>query len=423
MMNARFKKSLADVTRRKGRTLLVVLGICIGVFGLTAINTAEDHLLAAYAFSVGSQATQPDLVIDVDRLDPALQPQLAAVANVKTVQLSTTVQTQWHVTQAPGHVDMTIVSYPDLQHATLMPFDLLSGRYPAAGEIVMEYGDLATQSFSLGDTITVDTAQGTARLRIVGMARTAGVNTATTDTVRGYMSDASIQALPAYTNVATAPPLGALRLEHIAVKVQSIAQVNATATALGTLLRDHHIAVLGVGFPEPLVTSLQHLTGIFTLLQIVAFLAIALSGILILNTVTALVTEQIAIIGTMKALGGSRHSIIGGYLVTIAFISMIATVPGILLGLFCGYQLAATLAAASPLAPGPFTFSPGLIALSGAVGLGIPLLAAWVPIWNGTRITVREAISAYGVSVGRGRSVLARCGTRLTWVSQIVWLG
>ncbi len=53
--SASLRKSFADVTRRKGRTLLVVLGIFIGVFGLTAINTAEDSLFAALTFSLSGQ--------------------------------------------------------------------------------------------------------------------------------------------------------------------------------------------------------------------------------------------------------------------------------------------------------------------------------------------------------------------------------
>src|SRR5215469_7623323 len=196
-IGASLRKSFADVTRRKGRTLLVVLGIFIGVFGLTAINTAEDALLAAFTFSLGGQATQPDIVLDVDRLDPALLPTLQSVTDVQTVQYQTVFDTRWHVSRAPGHIPMTITSYPDLQHVPLSPFQVTSGRYPNIGEIVMEYGDLGLQSFAIGDTVTVDTAQGTAHLRVVGLARTPGHNPALSGTGEGYMSDPGLQQLTA----------------------------------------------------------------------------------------------------------------------------------------------------------------------------------------------------------------------------------
>jgi ABC-type antimicrobial peptide transport system permease subunit len=422
-LSASLCKSLADVTRRKGRTLLVVLGIFIGVFGLTAINITQDQLFAAFAYSVGSQATQPDLVMDVDRLDPALQSALLAVPNVKTVQYETTLSTQWHVNRAPGHVDLTIISYPDLQHVPLTPFELTGGRFPGAGEIVMEYGDIAIQPFHIGDLVTVDTTRGTASLRVVGLARTPGVNPATTDSARGYMLDTALQSLPAYTDLATAPPLGPLRLSHIAIKVTAITQVNSTVHALGVLFQSHHVTVLGVSYPEPIVAQLHQLDGIFTLLRILALLAMAMSGILLLNTVSTLIAEQTAIIGTMKAIGGTRAVILRGYLTSVGLYGLLATLPGLVLGILAGAGLASILAQEIPLAIGPFMVSPGLVALSLALGFGVPLLAALGPLWIGTRITVRAALAAYGIKTGPGNSWLARLGQHLTWVSQTTWLG
>ena len=61
--SARLRKSVADVTRRKGRTLLVTLGIFIGVFGLTVINSVEDTLvsrLRVHARLSGDAARLPD---------------------------------------------------------------------------------------------------------------------------------------------------------------------------------------------------------------------------------------------------------------------------------------------------------------------------------------------------------------------------
>jgi putative ABC transport system permease protein len=47
---------------------------------------------------------------------------------------------------------------------------------------------------------------------------------------------------------------------------------------------------------------------------------------------------------------------------------------------------------------GPFRLSPPAVAWQSAIALGVPVLAALSPVWNGTRITVREAISSYGLS-------------------------
>ena len=63
------RKSVADVTRRRLRTILVVLGIAIGVLGLTAINIASDALNASLSFSQ-KRSSSPDPTFSVKADDP-----------------------------------------------------------------------------------------------------------------------------------------------------------------------------------------------------------------------------------------------------------------------------------------------------------------------------------------------------------------
>ena len=66
-MHALTRKSLADVTRRKGRTLLMILGILTGVLGITAVTQASDQLGGAFFYSTDPQAV-PNIVIRVNAL-------------------------------------------------------------------------------------------------------------------------------------------------------------------------------------------------------------------------------------------------------------------------------------------------------------------------------------------------------------------
>ena len=421
LISASLRKSFADVTRRKGRTLLVTLGIFIGVFALTAINTAEDALFAAITFSMSSQAVQPDILVEVNHLDPALLPTLQSVTDVRTVQYQTVFNTQWHVSQGPGHINMAITSYPDLQHVPLTPFQLTSGSYPNAGEIVMEYGDLGLQQFSIGDTVTVDTAQGTARLRVVGLARTMGHNPASSGTGEGYMSDPGLQQITAGASTGLTPTNGVSLDPEFAIKVQSHA--TAVAATIQQLLPAHGVTVYNLSVQEHSPPRTHAIDGVFSLLRILIIVAVVMSGFLILNTVTTLVAEQTAIIGTLKAVGGTRGAIMRGYLLSVGNYSALATLPAIALSVFGGYQLAAQLATTVPIDIGSFVLQWWIVIVGLAVGFGVPLLAALLPLWNGTRISVRDALAAYGVSAGNGNGVIARLGQRLTWISQIVWLG
>jgi cell division protein FtsX len=265
-----------------------------------------------------------------------------------------------------------------------------------------------------------------------GLARTPGVNPAATGEARAYLSDAGLQQVyDALGDPQETRPDGQqipTLQQHIQVTfVAAGGQAASAATVLQDMLRAHNVAILDSGFaPKVSDAELDGISGVFVLLRTLALLAVALSALLILNTITTLVTEQTAIIGAMKAIGATRGAVMRGYLLTVAIYSVLATLPAIALGLYAGNLLASTLAPQIPLELGPFAVTLWVVALSMAVGLGVPILAALFPLWNGTRLTVREALSAYGVSgiEGRqGRSVFARLGQRLTWVSQATWLG
>jgi ABC-type antimicrobial peptide transport system permease subunit len=429
-LSARLRKSLTDVTRRKGRTLLVVLGIFIGVAGLTAINVTDDTLVGAFAFTRGYQTTQPDFQLTVDRLDPALLPALHSVAGVKAAQYISTFSACWRPVPTGCSVSIDLYSAPDLQHIPITPFQLTAGRYPGPGEIVMEQGDQSLHSVNIGDVVTLHIGDQSAQARVVGLARTPGVDPRTSGDALAYMSDAGLQQLVnALGNPTDTRPDGQqvpLFQHHIQVTFASAnPQLAGTAvTALQHVVQADGITVLGSGFaPKVDASTLGTIDGVFSLMRTLALVAVILSTLLILNTVTTLVTEQTAIIGTMKALGGTRGTIMRGYLVTVGIYALVATLPAIAVGLYAGNLLASALAPQIPLVLGPFAIAPWAVAASLVVGVGVPLLAALVPLWNGTRITVRDALSAYGVSVGQGRSALARLGGRLSWVSQTTWLG
>src|SRR5690348_10742109 len=121
LSSAALRKSLADVTRRKGRTLMVVLGIFIGVLGLTGVNFIQQTIFSAFSYSVGTAANAPDIMLGVNKLDTSLTPTLAAVPNVQAVQMQSIFATQWQISAAPGHIPIAIVGYPDLQHVPITP--------------------------------------------------------------------------------------------------------------------------------------------------------------------------------------------------------------------------------------------------------------------------------------------------------------
>src|SRR5215469_6373726 len=287
LLRASFRKSLSDVTRRKGRTLLVVLGIFIGIFGLTCINFTEDTLVGAFAFTLGYQATQPDYQLMVTKLDSSLLPELRAVTYVSTVQYESDFGACWQLTSTGCAVNIDIKSYPDLQHVPLTPFQLTGGSYPGVGQIVMEQGDQSLANVNIGDSITLHSPGYMARLQVSGLARTPSVSPSTTGDAVAYMSDAGLQSLVSELgNPVDMGPSGQQfprYQHHIVFKFTNTGRApeSVAAMTIQQVLERHGVTVLGSGFAPKVDTStLDTINGVFNLLRTLALLAVVLDALL-----------------------------------------------------------------------------------------------------------------------------------------------
>jgi putative ABC transport system permease protein len=398
--------------------MLLVLAIMIGVAGVSCAYVSERSLAADYGYTMAGSGPHPDLTVVLDRLDNALLARISGVSGVASAKPSQTASTQWHISAAPGHADFTIVAFPNPAHTPLSPIQLLSGRYPELGEIVMEYGDSALQHVAIGDHVVVDTATGTAALRVVGIARTAGQNPAVTGQSIGYMNTAGLDALPMNRFETGKVPVQPLLTYSVDLTLRSPAQWHGAASAIGGVVKDAGATVLSVVPPQD-GASLDGVQNIFSLIWILIGVALLLAVLLVANAVTALIADDVTVIGTMKALGGTRQRVACSYLTTVTLYGAAATPVGLALGVLAGARLAHAMASSIPLADGPFRLAPATIALGIATGLGVPLLAALLPLWLGTRVTVRQALATWGVAlVQRAHRIVAP-----GWLPPIVSLG
>src|SRR5437588_11817551 len=411
IFSALTRKSFADVTRRPGRTILVILGILISVFGLSAVSSVEIVAGRSIKYAHGA-LLQPALRFLVDRVLPALASQLAAVPNVQTVQFESTFSSRWRTTGAGQHVNIDIIGYADFRDVRLNTFQLTSGHLPGKGEIVLESSDRALSSFAVGDTITVEAPQGGVSLRVVGSTRTIGALSAGfATTALAYMSQDGLSSMTGMKSTNTI----LIKASHT-----SDSRLHETARALAAVLHKNGVTVLNVRMVSDVIGA-STISGILLVLRMVSLIALLLTSFLIINTMTTLVAEQTKVIGIMKAVGGIQGKILRSYLVSVGIYGAIGTTLGIGLGIAGGSAIATFIANIITIDLGSLQVPPGAILTSVLVGMGIPLLAALFPLWRGTHLTVREAIATYGVSNGHGK----RSGafSRLARIPQTTLLG
>ncbi|GER83785.1 hypothetical protein KTAU_24220 [Thermogemmatispora aurantia] len=406
------KKAVQDLLRRKLRTALTILGIAIGVMGLSAVMLASDQLGRSLTFSLDT-STQPDIQFFTTPTAPTITTLLQQQPNVQQVAAQTFVPTRWAIPS--GHQPLTILGLPDLQHPVFHPFELVAGHLPnGPDQVLMEANDRTVTPFQVGGQITVSTPGGEQSLTVVGLSRTRGLPAPSlTGSAVAYMRQQDLQSLFHLSG----SNIFLIRLDHYD-------QRQATARQLAQVLRAHGISILSATIGHEANEGQQLLDGLFAIMQVLSIIALLLSSCLLLSTITTLLSEQIPIMGTMKALGARRRQIMRSYLLSVLLYGLAGTLIGLGLGIALGSLLVNYLADLMTLDIGPLALNPSLFLISVALGLGVPLLAALLPIWLGTRVSVRQALSGYGLVDSQAGQLWSRfVGRTLAFLPQRVHLG
>ncbi len=413
-MKAINKKAIKDITRRKLRTTLTVLGIAIGVLGLSAINIASGQFNSSLHYSIDASA-QPDVSFFTTPTNPAPVVQaLQAQPNVKFAEAQNVVSARWKISS--GSYPLNITGLADFNNVQFNTFELVSGHLPGPNEIVLESSDQAIANLQVGSQMVVEVRGEPQQLTVSGFVRTRGLPSAIIlGEASGYMSQIDVQAIFQTNGV-----------NNFLIRLDNYNQRNETARQLAQVLQARHVVVLGTSIGHTDHNDGTIVNGLLGIMQALSIIALLLSVFLLLSTITTLVTEQIQIIGTMKAIGAIRRQVMRNYLTSVAIYGVIGASLGLVLGILAGYLLASFFGNLLSLDIGPLTVSPSLVLLSIAIGIGVPLLAAALPVYLGTRITVHQALSGYGLGGGvrqRGRDWAKVIGRICAWIPQTMQLG
>jgi putative ABC transport system permease protein len=147
------------------------------------------------------------------------------------------------------------------------------------------------------------------------------------------------------------------------------------------------------------------------ILGTLGFLSLFLSVFLVLNTISALLTQQVRQIGMMKAIGARAGQIAGMYVGMVLAFGVLALIVAVPLGIFGTRIIAHSIARLLNFDITTGGLPPQVLALEIVVAVIFPPLVALWPILKGTRITVREAITSYGVDAG---------GFGTSWIDRLV---
>jgi putative ABC transport system permease protein len=393
-MSTLLRKALRDLRGESVRSASIVVALAMGIAGFFAVLSSYSVLLRA--LNDGYTATDPpSAMLSVERLDDALVQAAAAVPGVGVAEARRTVRGRIRTGAGPWR-NLVLFVRRDFERSRIGTLSPDSGSWPPGpGELAIERDALQVAQAQVGDTVTVRTDSGREQtLRVSGSVHDVGEAQARMENlVYGYATLETLAALgeqPTYDELVLRVSERPLDEAHIREVAASVADVLAQ--------RGHPVSQTSV--PEPGEHPHAEIMGLLLLsMAVFGLFVLALSGVLVFNVLTALLAGQVRQIGVMKALGGSRGQIASVYLLQALLLGAAAIGLGLPVGLLGGRWLCDAMAAFLNFDIASYAVPLWTWALVLAVGLAVPVLAALLPVWLGTRVPVREALAATGPQV------------------------
>ena len=417
-MSVIWNKVWFDLWQNKGRTFQVVLIIAMGAFAIGMI--IASRMLIIDGMTTIWQASSPAMIslwtspsVDDDAIFA-----LADIEGLAGVEGYASTSLEWRLSPDEQWSSGGLIARADYEEQDFNKLDILSGQWPKERVFAIAQG--------------VDTAHGIQEggqvfIRINDREHTVKIG--------GILYDPVIQP-PSFGGPAqfytTRNRFGELTgdrdfnrilargLEYDEAKLTDIAnQMQRKLEKQG--VDSGGFGPTGGRISDPNKHFFQEsMDGIFLLLGIMAALALILGLLLVYNTISAIVSQQVNQIGIMKAIGAETGQILLIYLFTVLVYGLLALIIALPLGAIGGWGLNIFLLNAFNAEPGNFTISPPAIVAQVTIALLAPLLASLIPIFSGARTSVREAISTYGLSTKSG--LLEKWLSNLVYVSRLVLL-
>ncbi|HEY5728498.1 MAG TPA: FtsX-like permease family protein [Anaerolineales bacterium] len=388
-MKPRWRKVLHDLIDSKGRTLLVVFSIAVGVFSIGVI--AGTYQIISNDMGISYSANNP-ANIDL-RMSDFDEDVLASLRNQKNVDNAEARRVFNIRVRVPGTekwttLDMTAFeNFEDNTINLLLPIE--GATIPAKREVLLEKDALQNLEVELGGLLEFQLPNGSTKLMpVVGIVQ---------DTAAGagdFLADPF-----AYITLDTLQYLGQPKsFNRALVTVSGDGDDPHYIREVGAVIKDKieksGVPVIRTRYSEthqhPLGNTINAVLGILLALGV---LIVLLSSSLIANTLSALLNQHLRHIGVIKLVGGQRRQVFRMYITLIMAFGIIALAIAVPFGGIGAYGLAEFIASQLSFNLLGYRIVPLAFLIQIAVGLFVPLIAGLAPVVNGSRITVLKALS------------------------------
>ena len=390
-----------DLWRHKSRTLLAVLSIAAGVFSIGAIFGMVSQLLSG--MDSAHRAVTPSHVNIFLRnyIDQSIVDELKTIPGVVDVDPVNQITVRYK-TRSEDPWELGTLVQRNYNQQIYDQILLTEGQWSNNGEIGIERLTSDHWQATIGDSIIFDIGGKEQSYEINGKVRHPFVQPPLFGGQAHFFTDAA-----GLTEFGI--PEGYYGQLLIRVDEYSLERSKEIAADIRSFLGQRGIGVVITLYQEPdRHWGRMFVEGINAVMQVMAFVALFLSVILVLNTMTALITQQTDQIGIIKSIGGRQWHIMWVFFAEVLALGALALLIALPTGALFAFWMSRWFLNLFNIDYNAFVLSPVAAWLQVGAALLAPILASLQPILRGARMTVREAIATYGIGADFGNGPLEK---------------
>lgn len=405
MLAPRWKKVTSDLFGNPIRSLLVIVSIFIGVFAVGVVSNSQAIITreVSNTYIAANPAHASLSLSDQDSFSSDLLltvRQMREVGDAEARRLYgaqvRTATNDWRNLRVMG-----IDNFNDVRIDKFLP--QAGATRPGTREVLLERSGMQETGLNLGDTLLLERPDGRRReLRITGIVYAPTEIPAQFGGTLVYVDMGTMEWISGRRDF---NQLLFISAENGDDQAHNEIVAKAVYEKVRKSGRDPGFPSVPVPNKHPLDQFIQ---GMVSIMGALGVMTVFLSGFLVTNTISALLTQQIRQIGIMKSVGAQRHQIMQMYLVLVlsfGIIALLLTYPAS--QWFTRFFVDGT-AATLNFELRDYSIPSQIILLQVAISLLTPMLAALLPILSGTGITIREALSSEGGAGTYGKGLLDR---------------
>lgn len=399
-MSVIWQKVWFDLWSNKLRTLLAVISIAVGVFAVGTIFGMNDQMLTAMDASHRKDMPQHFTMYLNTPIDAEQVRALRKVPGVENIEAFNEVAVRYRFPGQENWHQGLMHMRDDYENQKYQLLQLKAGQWPKAGGIGMEFMQADYYKIAPGASVIFEIDKKEHALPVTGLIR----HPYTPPPALGY--DLAYFFTDGAGMERFGMPAGQFSSLMVRVAPYSLEHAKEVASDIKDRLGQHDIGVGSTQFQDPDKHWGRVFMDSFVLvLEVMAVVALVLSTVLVLNTFMALITQQTNQIGMLKAVGGTSKTILQVYLAGVLVYGLLALAISFPIGSLAAFSGSQAFLALFNIPHDRFQFSDTAVIFQLIAALAVPLVAALWPILHGAGISVREAMSSYGLGgdFGSGR--------------------